>query len=65
MSNHEIQILAIGFNLGVLYMLAVHFIGQARDDRRDRRAVAAARAQLAKRDATDGWRATLHQREHA
>ncbi|HZX38103.1 MAG TPA: hypothetical protein VFF37_07195 [Streptomyces sp.] len=65
MTDHEIQILAIGFNLGVLFMLAVHFVGQARDDRRDRRAVEGARAQLAKREATDGWRATLHQREPA
>lgn len=46
MTDHEIQLLALGTNLGVAFMLAVHFVGQARDDRRDRKVLRAAETKL-------------------
>lgn len=65
MTDTEIQLLAIGFNLGALFMLAVHFIGRAVDDRREARADEAALNQARKSVATSDWRAALTTREPA
>ncbi|MFD9225248.1 hypothetical protein ACFWDI_35790 [Streptomyces sp. NPDC060064] len=65
MSNHDIQLLCIGFNLGALFMLAVHLIGQARDAKRDRRTDQAALNQARKSLATSDWRDALTVREPA
>lgn len=65
MTDTEIQMLAIGFNLGVLLMLAVHLIGRAFDDRREARADQAALNQARKSLATIDWRDALTAREPA
>ncbi|NUL03575.1 hypothetical protein HRW07_10075 [Streptomyces lunaelactis] len=65
MTNHELQILALGTNLGVAFTLAVHFIGQAMDDRREARTDQAALNQARKFLATSDWREALTTREPA
>lgn len=46
MSDHDIQLLALGCSLGMYVMLLAQIIGGIIDDRRDRKVVRAARAQL-------------------
>ncbi|MGA6159617.1 hypothetical protein ACPEIC_40485 [Stenotrophomonas sp. NPDC087984] len=42
MTDHDIQLLTLGFTLGLYVMLAVQILGGILDDRRDRRALQAA-----------------------
>lgn len=42
MTDHDIQLLALGFMLGGYVILLVQLLGDARDDRRDRKALQAA-----------------------
>jgi hypothetical protein len=44
MNNHDIQLVALGTAAGMNFMLLVQLIGGVLDDRRDRRAVRAAKA---------------------
>jgi hypothetical protein len=46
MNDHDIQILAIGITIGIYVMLLVQVIGGVLDDRRDRKAIRAAEAEL-------------------
>ncbi|MEU1559487.1 hypothetical protein ABZ504_03075 [Streptomyces mirabilis] len=46
MSDHDIQTLAFGFILGAYLVLAVQIVFWMLDDRRDRKAARAARAEL-------------------
>ncbi|MFE5079939.1 hypothetical protein [Streptomyces mirabilis] len=46
MRYHDIQLLALGFGMGTNLMLLVQLIGGVLDDRRDRKAVRKARAEL-------------------
>jgi hypothetical protein len=46
MNDHDIQLLAIGVTIGIYVMLLVQVIGGVLDDRRDRKAVRAAKAEL-------------------
>lgn len=46
MTDHDIQLLAVGFTLGLYAVLLVQIAFGIRDDRRDRRAERAAQAQL-------------------
>lgn len=46
MTNHEIQLLALGFGAGMDLMLLIQVAFGILDDRRDRQAVRAAQAQL-------------------
>ncbi|MGW7598148.1 hypothetical protein [Streptomyces antimycoticus] len=43
MTDHDIQMLTIGFTIGLYVMLAVQILGGMLDDRRDRRCLEAAR----------------------
>lgn len=43
MTDHDIQMLALGFTIGLYVMLAVQILGGVLDDRRDRRRLEAAR----------------------
>jgi hypothetical protein len=47
MSNHDIQLLALGASIGVYFMLLVQVVFGVLDDRRDRKTVRAAEAKLA------------------
>lgn len=44
MTDHDIQLLALGFMLGGYVVLLVQLLGDARDDRRGRRALQRATA---------------------
>lgn len=46
MSDHDIQMIAIGFAIGVDLMLILQLVYRIRDDRRDRKVERAARALL-------------------
>lgn len=46
MSDHDIQLLALGVSLGMYIMLLAQIIGGILDNRRDRKAARAAQAQL-------------------
>ena len=46
MNDHDIQLLALGVSLGMYIMLFAQIIGGILDDRRDRKAVRAAKAKL-------------------
>ncbi|MGW0647867.1 hypothetical protein ACWD4T_03525 [Streptomyces umbrinus] len=46
MSDHDIQLLALGASAGMCFMLLVQIVFGIIDDRRDRKAVRAAEAQL-------------------
>ncbi|MGW7239710.1 hypothetical protein ACWGJB_30970 [Streptomyces sp. NPDC054813] len=46
MTDHDIQLLAIGTTLGIYLMLFVQVVGGILDDRRDRKVARAAQAQL-------------------
>jgi F0F1-type ATP synthase membrane subunit b/b' len=46
MNDHDIQLLAIGITIGIYVMLLVQVIGGVLDNRRDRKAIRAAKAQL-------------------
>ncbi|MBC2904005.1 hypothetical protein [Streptomyces cupreus] len=46
MTDHDIQLLALGTALGIYIMLLIQIIGGVLDDRRDRRVARAAEAQL-------------------
>lgn len=59
MSDREIQLLVIGFQIGMTVMLLAQIVFSLLDDRRDRRAAQAALQRLDKWPATDGWRDAL------
>lgn len=63
MTDTELSWLLIGVNLGCFLMLAVQLLNQAVDARRAQRAAVASLRRSRKWIVTDGWRATLHQRE--
>ncbi|MFD9221478.1 hypothetical protein ACFWDI_16080 [Streptomyces sp. NPDC060064] len=65
MTDHETQLLALGANIGVAFTIAVHFVGQALDDRREARTDQAALNQARKSVATSDWRDALTVREQA
>jgi hypothetical protein len=65
MTDHQISILFLGINLGVMLMILLNIVFDQFDNRRDRRAAAAALAQRQKRDATSDWRDALTAREPA
>ncbi|MFF4347556.1 hypothetical protein [Streptomyces sp. NPDC001530] len=46
MSDHDIQLLALGVTLGIYFMIAVQIIGGILDDRRDREVARTAEAKL-------------------
>lgn len=46
MSDHDIQLLALGASIGMYLMLLVHVVGGMLDDRRDRKVARAAMAEL-------------------
>lgn len=55
MSDHDIQVLSIGFELGVYLVLLALLVGSVLDDRRGRKAAAAAQAKFdAARRQADG-----------
>jgi hypothetical protein len=45
-NDHDIQLLALGASIGVYFMLLVQVVFGVLDDRRDRKAVRAAKAEL-------------------
>ena len=65
MTETELLLLAVGFNLGVLTMLAVHLVGQAVDAHRSMAAADARLASARKSLATTDWRDALTARVKA
>lgn len=59
MTDHEIQLLVLGIQAGMLLMLLMQILFSLIDDRRDRGAVRGVRDLAAKYRATDGWRDAL------
>lgn len=59
MTEREIQLLAIGFQIGATAMLLVQIVFNVIDNRRAERAAKVALARSAKWPATDGWREAL------
>ena len=47
MNDHDIQLLSLGASIGMYFMMLVQVVFGILDDRRDRKAARAARAELA------------------
>ncbi|WP_455359994.1 hypothetical protein [Streptomyces sp. SYSU K21746] len=65
MTDHEIQLLALGATLGAYVMLLLQLTFDAYDSRRGERAARAALARQLKNHAVRDWRDALTMRERA